>query len=97
MGTRTLVDLLNAEQELHQVRFDLVNARYEILRQEMDCLFHSGRQRVESISSILSSQRPPPARASRAPSTADKAWPRCSNPLGEGAKRVTGCAACIGA
>ncbi|MFC0202821.1 TolC family protein [Novosphingobium soli] len=29
MGTRTLVDLLNAQQELHQVRFDLVNTRHD--------------------------------------------------------------------
>lgn len=42
MGTRTLVDLLNAEQELHQVRFDLVNTRYDIRRLQVDCLFHSG-------------------------------------------------------
>ena len=45
MGTRTLVDLLNAEQELHQVRFDLVNTRYDIRRLQVDCLFHSGVQR----------------------------------------------------
>ena len=45
MGTRTLVDLLNAEQELHQVRFALVNARYDILRLQLDCLYYSGAQR----------------------------------------------------
>lgn len=45
MGTRTLVDLLNAEQELHQVRFDLVNTRYDIRRLQIDCLFYSGVQR----------------------------------------------------
>lgn len=45
MGTRTLVDLLNAEQELHQVRFDLVNTRYDIRRLQVDCLFYSGVQR----------------------------------------------------
>jgi outer membrane protein, adhesin transport system len=45
MGTRTLVDLLNAEQELHQVRFDAVNTRYDIRRLQVECLFQSGVQR----------------------------------------------------
>ncbi|MBB5707655.1 adhesin transport system outer membrane protein [Sphingopyxis panaciterrulae] len=45
MGTRTLVDLLNAEQELHQVRFDLVNSQYDTRRLQIDCLFYSGAQR----------------------------------------------------
>lgn len=45
MGTRTLVDLLNAEQELHQVRFDLANTRFDIRRLEVSCLFHAGAQR----------------------------------------------------
>jgi len=45
MGTRTLVDLLNAEQELHQARFDLVNTRHDIRRLQVDCLFNSGAER----------------------------------------------------
>ncbi|HEY0596876.1 MAG TPA: TolC family protein [Sphingopyxis sp.] len=45
MGTRTLVDLLNAEQELHQVRFDRVNTQYDTRRLQVDCLFYSGVQR----------------------------------------------------
>lgn len=45
MGTRTLVDLLNAEQELHQVRFDLVNTRHDLRRLQVDCLFNSGAER----------------------------------------------------
>lgn len=45
MGTRTLVDLLNAEQELHQVRFDRVNTQYDMRRLQVDCLFYSGVQR----------------------------------------------------
>ena len=45
MGTRTLVDLLNAEQELHQVRFDLANTGYDMRRLQVDCLFYSGVQR----------------------------------------------------
>lgn len=53
MGTRTLVDLLNAEQELHQVRFDLVNTRFDVLRLEVTCLFHAGAQReVYGLSGI---------------------------------------------
>ncbi len=45
MGTRTLVDLLNAQQELHQVRFDSVNTAHDIRRLNLDCIFHSGRIR----------------------------------------------------
>ena len=45
MGTRTLVDLLNAEQELNQVRFTLTNTRHDIYRLQVDCLFHSGAER----------------------------------------------------
>ena len=45
MGTRTLVDLLNAEQELQQVRFEAVNIRQNLRRLQVDCLFLSGRMR----------------------------------------------------
>lgn len=45
LGTRTLVDLLNADQELSQIRFDEVNARYDLARLGVDCLFASGRLR----------------------------------------------------
>ena len=45
MGTRTLVDLLNAEQELQQVRFERVNTAHDLRRLEVDCLFLSGRTR----------------------------------------------------
>lgn len=45
MGTRTLVDLLNAQQELQQVRFDLVNTRHDLRRLNVDCLFNAGRER----------------------------------------------------
>lgn len=46
MGTRTLVDLLNAEQELHQVGFEIVNTRHDLRRLAVDCLFSSGRLRT---------------------------------------------------
>ncbi|WP_324740279.1 TolC family protein [Tsuneonella sp. CC-YZS046] len=45
MGTRTLVDLLNAEQELHQVRFEFVNTKHDLRRLQADCLFFSGATR----------------------------------------------------
>lgn len=45
MGTRTLVDLLNAEQELHQVRFDAANTVHDLRRLQMECLHYSGRTR----------------------------------------------------
>ena len=45
MGTRTLVDLLNAEQELQQARFDGVNTTHDLRRLEIDCLYYSGRAR----------------------------------------------------
>lgn len=45
MGTRTLVDLLNAEQELQQVRIDLVNTRHDLRRLNVDCLFNAGSER----------------------------------------------------
>lgn len=45
MGTRTLLDLLNAEQELHQTRFDEVNAEYDMRRLDVECLYYSGQLR----------------------------------------------------
>ncbi len=45
MGTRTLVDLLNAEQELQQVRFQAVDITQNLRRLQVDCLFLSGRMR----------------------------------------------------
>lgn len=45
MGTRTLVDLLNAVQELHQSNFDMVNVAHDLRRLEIDCLFNTGQIR----------------------------------------------------
>lgn len=45
LGTRTLVDLLNADQELGQIRFDEVNARHDLARLGVDCLQATGRLR----------------------------------------------------
>lgn len=45
MGTRSLVDLLNAQQELHQLRFSIVNTQQDIRRMQTECLFYSGTTR----------------------------------------------------
>lgn len=45
LGTRTLLDLLNAEQELHQARFDQVNAVHDVRRLDTDCLYATGATR----------------------------------------------------
>lgn len=42
LGTRPLLDLLNAEQEVHQSRFDLANTHADIERLNIDCLYNSG-------------------------------------------------------
>jgi len=45
LGTRSLLDLLNAESELHQARFDKTNLIHDLRRLDVDCLFYSGRAR----------------------------------------------------
>jgi len=45
LGTRTLLDLLNAEQELHQAGFDMANATHDLRRLGVECMFNSGRSR----------------------------------------------------
>jgi adhesin transport system outer membrane protein len=45
LGTRPLLDLLNAEQEIHQSRFDLANTQADLLRLQIDCLYNSGALR----------------------------------------------------
>lgn len=42
LGTRPLLDLLNAEQEIHQSRFDLVNTQADLQRLQIDCFYNSG-------------------------------------------------------
>lgn len=46
LGTRTLLDLLNAEQELHQARFDTANTVHDLRRLRVDCLFNAGLSRA---------------------------------------------------
>lgn len=45
MGTRSLVDLLNAQQEYHQLRFALVQNEHDVRRMQADCLYYSGTTR----------------------------------------------------
>ncbi len=45
LGTRTLLDLLNAEQELHQARFQSANTVHDIRRLDINCLYSSGKMR----------------------------------------------------
>ena len=45
LGTRTLLDLLNAEQDVHQANFDKVNAAYDLRKLGLVCLYSSGELR----------------------------------------------------
>lgn len=42
LGTRPLLDLLNAEQEIYQSRFDIANTVTDTRRLQIDCLYNSG-------------------------------------------------------
>ncbi|MDX3906512.1 MAG: TolC family protein [Pigmentiphaga sp.] len=45
LGTRSLIDLLNAEQEFHQSRFDQINTKYELMGLGIECLYATGAMR----------------------------------------------------
>ncbi|PVZ13590.1 outer membrane protein, adhesin transport system [Pseudomonas sp. URIL14HWK12:I9] len=45
LGTRPLLDLLNAEQEIHQAHFDLAGTLADQQRLAVDCLYNSGALR----------------------------------------------------
>lgn len=45
LGTRTLLDLLNAEQELHEARFQSANTIHDLRRLNISCLYNSGKMR----------------------------------------------------
>lgn len=47
LGTRSLLDLLNAEEEIYQSRFDQENARYDMYIVQLDCLYSSSGFRNE--------------------------------------------------
>ena len=45
LGTRTLLDVLNADQELHSARFDEVNTRFDLYKLNVECAYAAGRLR----------------------------------------------------
>lgn len=45
LGTRTLLDLLNAEQELHEARFQIANTTHDLRRLNLNCVYNSGKMR----------------------------------------------------
>lgn len=47
LGTRTLLDLLNAEKEFHEARFLQTNIDYDLKRLNMGCLYASGEIRTK--------------------------------------------------
>lgn len=46
LGTRTLLDVLNADQELHQARFDAVNVRFDLYKLNIECASAAGKLRT---------------------------------------------------
>ncbi|RYF83165.1 MAG: type I secretion protein TolC [Comamonadaceae bacterium] len=46
LGTRSLLDLLNSEQEYHAVRFEQVESAHELQRLGVLCLYHTGQLRT---------------------------------------------------
>src|SRR2546423_1186268 len=65
-------------------------------RSAMSAVVCASRLRSVSVSSMRSRKRPPARRASSRLNSAVRAFPRCSSPVGLGAKRVTHFAACAG-
>lgn len=45
LGTRSLLDLLNAEQEYYTSLNDQIESEHEIYRQSAECLYYMGRLR----------------------------------------------------
>ena len=45
LGTRTLLDVLNADQELHAARFDAINVRFELYKLNIACAYTAGKLR----------------------------------------------------
>lgn len=43
LGTRTLVDLLNSEQEYHRAQVDVVNNRFDIIQTQLQCAYSQGK------------------------------------------------------
>lgn len=45
LGTRTLLDVLNADQEFHLARFDEINTRYDLYKLNLECAYSAGKLR----------------------------------------------------
>jgi len=45
LGTRNLLDVLNAVQELHAARFDEINTKYDLFKLHVECAYSAGRLR----------------------------------------------------
>lgn len=45
LGTRTLLDLLNTEQEIHQARMERHNTQQDLSRLQIDCLYNTANLR----------------------------------------------------
>ena len=45
LGTRTLLDVLNADQELHAARFDEINTRFDLYKLNVECAYAAGKLR----------------------------------------------------
>lgn len=43
LGSRSLVDLLNSEQEFHKAQVDVVNNRLDIIQTQLDCAYYHGK------------------------------------------------------
>lgn len=43
LGTRSLVDLLNSEQEFHNAQVDVVNNQLDIIQTQLDCAYYHGQ------------------------------------------------------
>lgn len=43
LGTRTLIDLLNSEQEYHLARVDIINNRFDIIQKNIECARYQGK------------------------------------------------------
>jgi len=42
LGSRSLLDLLNAEQEIHTARIEQLETQFDLYRLQLDCLYNSG-------------------------------------------------------
>lgn len=45
LGTRSLLDLLNSEQEFHQAQVEVESNKSEIIQAQLDCAFYKGKLR----------------------------------------------------